>query len=282
MDFFSIFRSIAFSSTPPPLFHSTRSASLLNPLKHSISEDTCIARLPGHTPIIPTVSGAKTLSELTDEELLARFTRGFFGGYVFTPERLLLRTISWKFFGVQIKNHNYDTSILAPFDQDQGQKHAEPATEQPPKNIWRPSEFSLASILPLKSKIYGAFQVTDTYLVDKKLHDKNSLEPNVNRNNYSYIDFGFGNRTSSFAGCHRFSIHRHADAARNTTEAEGMPQERKLENRLDSMIEFRLSGFQCNPVENSPSLAVSYLERFHRIYARLLFTDSIRATFRPF
>lgn len=105
MDFFSRSRRIIYSPQPLTSFHATRSEALINPHGHSIVEDCLIARVKGDTLVQGSSSpGAKIpLYQLSDEELLARFTRGLFGGIVFAAERFILASGGWRLMAVQIK-----------------------------------------------------------------------------------------------------------------------------------------------------------------------------------
>jgi hypothetical protein len=51
----------------------------VNPRKHIIVADSRSIRL-----------SRKDIGNLSDEEILARFLKGFFGGWIFTPERYLI------------------------------------------------------------------------------------------------------------------------------------------------------------------------------------------------
>ncbi|KAG8208256.1 hypothetical protein GTR04_4366 [Trichophyton interdigitale] len=191
------------------------------------------------------------LGQLSDEELLARFTRGFFGGIVFAAERFILASGLTQqtplVSGAQPTN--YGLSL--------------------PKNIWNVAEIPLTTLLPLGSILFGAFQVTHSHLVNKTRLNPTSeglTKMKTAEEKFSYIDFGFGD--GNFAGCHRLSVHRN-------DSSKGIESVAKSADDHDSMIEFRLSFFHCNP-RGDESRLITMLSGFHQIYARLLFTDALR------
>jgi hypothetical protein len=69
---------ISSSDQVPPEFKKSKAAEITNPNKHIALDDTrrITIKLPG---------------PLSDEEILARFVKGFFGGWWFSPERAALR-----------------------------------------------------------------------------------------------------------------------------------------------------------------------------------------------
>ncbi|EZF33727.1 hypothetical protein H101_02716 [Trichophyton interdigitale H6] len=231
----------------------TRSEALINPHGHTIVEDCLIARVKADTLVQSTLFPGKKLplGQLSDEELLARFTRGFFGGIVFAAERFILASGLTQqtplVSGAQPTN--YGLSL--------------------PKNIWNVAEIPLTTLLPLGSILFGAFQVTHSHLVNKtKLNPTSEglTKMKTAEEKFSYIDFGFGD--GNFAGCHRLSVHRN-------DSSKGIESVAKSADDHDSMIEFRLSFFHCNP-RGDESRLITMLSGFHQIYARLLFTDALR------
>ncbi|EFE42171.1 hypothetical protein TRV_03085 [Trichophyton verrucosum HKI 0517] len=243
MDFFSRSRRIIYSPQPLTSFHETRSEALINPHGYAIVEDCLIARVKADTLVHSTLFPGKNLplGQLSDEELLARFTRGFFGGIIFAAERFILAS---------------DT------------QPANPGLSLP-KNIWKATEIPKTTLLPLGSILFGAFQVTHSHLVNKTRLNPTSeglTKWKSAEEKFSYIDFGFGN--GNFAGCHRLSVHRN-------DSSKGINSITKCADDRDDMIEFRLSCFHCNP-RGEESRLVTMLSGFHQVYARLLFTDALR------
>jgi hypothetical protein len=70
------------SSSPsiPESLRRSKATSIINPNNHVTVDDTRSITLD--LPV-----------RLSDEEILARFVQGFFGGRVFAPERSILRTV---------------------------------------------------------------------------------------------------------------------------------------------------------------------------------------------
>ncbi|KAH7000469.1 hypothetical protein EDB80DRAFT_724019 [Ilyonectria destructans] len=116
---------------------------------------------------------------MTDEVLLARFTKGFFGGLVIAPERIALQIFRPKFLNF--------SKIKTP--------------ENIPK-IWYKKQLSEDQLPPLYSELFGVFQVIDT-----RMDPKSGVKDKQDRTE-SYVDFGFCSDQSQFAGVHRFSIVR--------------------------------------------------------------------------
>ena len=106
--------------------------------------------------------------------------------------------------------------------------------------IWNYTKIPSTKLLPLGSRFFGSFK-----LIDMHISKASGMEP-------SYVDYGFGSDRSRFAGCHRVQVTR-------------SPQP-----------EISLQQFICNPTKDTPSVA-GYLEKFHFIYAKLLFADGVRS-----
>ncbi|KAE8389834.1 hypothetical protein BDV23DRAFT_156585 [Aspergillus alliaceus] len=115
------------------------------------------------------------IAGLSDEEVLAFFTTGFFGGYVFACERSILKAGGWRYLPAQFSN----------FEDD-------PAA----RTIWDNAEIPNTKLLPLGSCLYGSFK-----LIDKHVSVSPGSEP-------SYVDYGFGSDRFAFGGCHRVQITR--------------------------------------------------------------------------
>jgi hypothetical protein len=114
--------------------------------------------------------------DVTDEILLASYLNGFFGSWVFAPERFLLtafrpRSLT-KFSGLPSSRHE--------------------------KYIWSTKDTYEQTLPPLHSKLFGVFQVLN---VDFSKTAKTGARESI-------IDVGFGSNTSRFSGCHRLSIER--------------------------------------------------------------------------
>ncbi|KNG84306.1 hypothetical protein ANOM_007261 [Aspergillus nomiae NRRL 13137] len=115
------------------------------------------------------------IARLSDEEVLSLFTTGFFGGYVFACERLILKAGGWKLLSAQFSNFQDDPAAMA---------------------IWNHTKIPSTNLLPLGSRFFGSFK-----LIDMHISKASGMEP-------SYVDYGFGSDRSRFAGCHRVQVTR--------------------------------------------------------------------------
>ena len=87
--FFSIVRSSGFTASVSKEFLESPAAALINPRHHCIATDQVSLQLP-----------AVSFSGLDDEAVLALFTRGFFGGWIFAIERLIMKVGGWRLLPV--------------------------------------------------------------------------------------------------------------------------------------------------------------------------------------
>lgn len=83
--FFSILRRLIFTYPVTQELLTSSTFKLINPRNHVIATDQVSLRLP-----------ASSISGLSDEAVLALFTRGFFGGSVFAIERLYMKMGGWR------------------------------------------------------------------------------------------------------------------------------------------------------------------------------------------
>lgn len=74
----------------------------------------------------------------------------------------------------------------------------------------------------------------------------------------SYVDLAFGSDNSSFAGVHRFMVHR---------ENKSSPDD-------DDVIRITFASMACNPIQNKP-IFPAILHTFHKLYAQLLFREGV-------
>ena len=107
-------RSLTYNASPGPSLRTSRSNRLVNPRGHRITEDgysyhlssgmlavaVAAERAGRDKPSSAAVDDGddgkrgRKIVDLNDEAILARFTRGFFGGTVFWPESLALRALA--------------------------------------------------------------------------------------------------------------------------------------------------------------------------------------------
>ncbi|KGO72636.1 hypothetical protein PITC_056220 [Penicillium italicum] len=148
-----------------PEFLASSAFRFVNPRNHVIATDNA-------TQVFP----ESVVAGLSDEEALALFTRGFFGGFVFGLERSALRMGGWNL-------------LPARYTGFQGDLNA--------SQIWNTSELPQRHLLPIGSNLFGSFKVMDK-----------QIEPESSDQRASYVDYGFGSDEFTFAGCHRFQITR--------------------------------------------------------------------------
>ncbi|KAH7140913.1 hypothetical protein EDB81DRAFT_724228 [Dactylonectria macrodidyma] len=157
------------TNIPESLQKSRAVTEIVNAKKHPQMEDSRFITIeipPEH-------------QDATDEVLLARFAKGFFGGLVIAPERIFLWTFRPRFLNFS----KIKTSESTP-------------------QIWEVSQLSDNQLPPLYSELFGVFQV-----IDAQIDPKSHLKDQQGRTE-SYIDFGFCSDLSRFAGVHRFSVVR--------------------------------------------------------------------------
>ncbi|KAF2712122.1 hypothetical protein K504DRAFT_426062 [Pleomassaria siparia CBS 279.74] len=157
---------ISASSTAAGHLRDSKSvSSIVNPNKH-------ISRWSRRSIEVNIAKG------ISDEEILARYVKGFFGGYVLAPERAILRTLR-----------------LNIIQSDKLEK----LNACPP--IWSASQISSKTLPPLHTVLFSAFQVVDIHIEEPSPRSQKT---------HSCVDFAFGSDTFYIAGVHRFSVWRNA------------------------------------------------------------------------
>ena len=121
--------------------------------------------------------------------------------------------------------------------------------------IWSQSEIPSTTILPIGDTLFGSFKLLDAHFASP-----NDPAP-------SFLDFGFGSDDSRFAGCHRFSIVRNPERGKEDGGGE------------EEQVEIRLMAFRCNPMKDE-DLFAEWIVWFHYCYAKMLFTNGVRACLR--
>lgn len=212
----------------PETFASSHTVrNLVNPNNHPLALDSRSI----------TIRGSK-FSQLPDEALLARFVKGFFGGWVFTPERYALKALNISTGPFPGEHHRDHSALNSRVNSIAGLNST--------LSIWNLSELSDNTLPPISTSIFGAFQIADINLSN---HTKK--QPHE-----SSIDIVFGSPSSTFAGSHRLSIHRDPAAS--------------------DAVTLSLSCVAGNPTQNKP-MKDGVLLTFHRAYAMMLFRDAVAA-----
>ncbi|EED12351.1 hypothetical protein TSTA_004030 [Talaromyces stipitatus ATCC 10500] len=158
-------RQSLYSLPVRPEFLASSSFKFVNPRSHVTNTDKVVQVLP-----------ASAIAGLSDENVLALFSTGFFGGFIFGFERFILRI-----GGYNILPSRY-TGFERPSDA---------------VTIWNKSDIPTTHLLPNGSNLFGSFTMLDKYIAT-----------NPSEQDASYVDYGFGSDESIFAGCHRFQITR--------------------------------------------------------------------------
>lgn len=180
---------------------------------------------------------AEEIGKLGDEEILARFTHGFFNGWIFIPERYLL-TFLGVFghhpFAVHFTGVSMDGPMLKSPSQLQRQK------------------------LPEKGMalIEGNFFVLDVHIKQ------------TTPGNNSFVDVAYGDDKKDFSGFHRFEVTR-------TDKDTEKGNNRETTSQMRDKVTISFSSVSCNPSKNTipfPAWALG----LHKWYAMELFRDGIR------
>ncbi|KAI0556042.1 hypothetical protein F4679DRAFT_520822 [Xylaria curta] len=207
----------------------SRTVALLNPLGSPTGQDSYSIRIPVH----------KLRPGITNEEILARFTYGCFGGWIFTPERLLLRV-----FKPQITN-------ISPLNDGDARPHS---------TIWSLSALNRAILPQLGARLFGIFQLLDRSPASPQERDQMHYFPTpAHKADYAFAEFVAGSNQSVFAVSQRFDVVRQMDGANDGIES----------------VTITASHLVCNPLTGK-NIFPAPIKLFHVIYAKLLFADGIR------
>ncbi|KAI1421254.1 hypothetical protein F5Y12DRAFT_38443 [Xylaria sp. FL1777] len=189
-------------------------------------------------------------SGVSDEEILARFTKGFFCGPAFTPERWLLSIVPFSLTDIPAIKR-----ALAVRSQNKTQGLALGP------EIWDPSAISPKSTPSVASLLYGSFLALDSSSLTRAQRDQ--LPDDYVRHArppHAFVEFAFGGEGLGLVGSHRFEVSRHE--VRQAEEAE-------------EFVKVTLSTVVCKPKTGlAPS---TYLQWFHILYAKFLFSSGINS-----
>jgi hypothetical protein len=218
----------------PPALLESRAAQIANPRNLKCLKDTRTISLPANRFKAP--NGAV----LSDEQILARFTRGWIGGYVLAPERCILKLVNW--MGLRVLGLPLGPSSCN-------------------REVWTVDGISRERLPEVNDVMFSAFQV-----VDKHIADGNGGE--------SYIDFGWGTQSDRIAGVHRFSVARE----RSTRDILVEGKEDSVVGGSDRVEEERIRlSYSCIaliPYDENKEIP-GWLGKFHLTYAMLLFREGV-------
>ncbi|KEF51324.1 uncharacterized protein A1O9_12674 [Exophiala aquamarina CBS 119918] len=205
-----------YDTSEESFLHSQTCSAVVNPRRHQVTSDT--RSIQFHLP--------PSKTQYSDEQILATFVKGFFGGWVFAAEGALLGAV----------------------------KRIPKSREE--SIIWSSKALDEKTLPALHATLFGAFQLVDRCL---DVATTNVVHTPAQS---SYVDFAFGSDESSFAGAHRFIVHRdHKPGARG-----------------GDVIRITFASMVCNPTQNKPMFLAS-LYAFHRFYAQLLFREAVAHVF---
>ncbi|KAK9412900.1 hypothetical protein SUNI508_12313 [Seiridium unicorne] len=209
---------------------------ILNPLRNPNEQET-------YSLTIPT---SRLEKGITDGEILARFTRGFFGG-IFTPEVWFLRTTGFS---------KTDTRVTRGILSSAATKTAGELAETP--QIWERSEISRTSTPAFGTLFFGNFLVVDCSSVSSsQLEAISTKHGEFARPPCIYAEFIFGSENSRLLVSHRFEVRR----------SEGPGSEVN--------VKITFSHVRSTGRPGRLTMPASFVW-FHVLYSKLLFSDGIR------
>ncbi|CAK7232069.1 hypothetical protein SCUCBS95973_008137 [Sporothrix curviconia] len=234
--FRSLFQSAFTFSVSEDLLTSA-TFNFANPRHHVVGADCVSQTIP-----------AREVKGLSDEEILALFTSGFFGGFVFRAESWVLNLLGARYLPARYTAFRPGPDAVI---------------------VRRASAIPNRSLLPVGSLLFNSFLLVDKHakteaetetLSSEKISSKTLA---AGSEASSYVDYGFGSDEARFAGCHRIKVTRLAPAD-NGERADG------------GQVRIDLEHFRCNPQENKPSWAEKH-QTLHYVYAKSLFANGMQA-----
>ncbi|KAG4439023.1 hypothetical protein IFR05_005487 [Cadophora sp. M221] len=174
-------RTLSFSCTANS---TSKSLSIVNPNSHISDPDSISIKL-----LKSEIGGLK------DEEILAKFLKGFFSGWSFLPERTYLGAL-----GLMGR-----TFIPVGFTDVQTGGPLLPS----------PNDLSKTKLPEKYSKLFhGNFMVLDVKIRDQ---DPKNLDEKSEESLESYVDIAFGDDRKGFAGFHRLEVSRDEESGEGGT-----------------------------------------------------------------
>lgn len=216
---------------------------LVNPRGHILAGDTRSIDL----------DVSDRAARIKDEAILAAFTRGFFGGSIFAPEKVFLNVVRPKMLYFPGSSRSMEEAAICSssrsFRSCQLTSILEIEEAPVPLRIWDTKTLDAEELPPKHAVLFGVFQVGDISL--RQDDDAAAREPGSSE---STIDMVYGSNRSRFAGVHRFSVSRFADRP--------------------GTIRISFQSAICNPLVDQ-DLQNGLLFAFHTPYAAMLFRESV-------
>jgi len=220
------------------------------------------------------------ITRLRDEQILSRYVRGYFGGWAFFPERILLTSLRFCFgftlpseFPGEYVPPSYSSSLLT---YDLAIAHGKDVSSLP-YGLSRDKLPQVGSTIT-----YGTFQVLASHIRTSAVQNNTtSIADRIDTGDEdSYVDIAAGRAAGTFTACHRYTIHRmakHRPEAHRTTTEGSQGDIQGAEN--DLFVKVIQSDTALNPSADSLGL-IGWMHGFHMIYARLLHWDGVREVLR--
>ncbi|KAH8889098.1 hypothetical protein GQ53DRAFT_843162 [Thozetella sp. PMI_491] len=213
--------------------------SIANPRKTPTNQDSYSLRIPAW----------RLRPGLSDEEILARFTKGFFGRWIFTPER-------WLFLSTKL---SITRQLTMPQEETSSSTRGRTTViSASTPEIWHLSSLSASVVPPLGSLLFGNFILLDSSAAS--VEERDAMFPCSNpgsRPDCVFAEFTAGSASIEFISSHRFEI------TREKTAEEG------------EMVKITFSHVNCNPTGNASRIR-SWMKSLHVLYSKLLFSDGVR------
>ncbi|KAH8768819.1 hypothetical protein BGZ57DRAFT_898537 [Hyaloscypha finlandica] len=237
-------RTIKTSSSLSPTSSTSASLKIINPRAYPQNSST-------NSRLI--ILSKSEVRNLTDEEILARFLGGFFGGWVFIPEKGIISL--FRVFGRPMIAVGFTGVAM------NGRQILSPSAIEREK-------------LPEKGTVLlgGNFMVLDAQLKGRGKED----EGWEGEGGESFVEVGFGDDRKGFAGMHRFEVLRLSDSTDGKGEEVGGENG---EEDKEGGVQLWYSSVSCNPRENKLPFP-KWVFGFHEFYAQCLFRDGVREVLR--
>lgn len=237
--------------------------NILNPKRQKLFQHRITLQIPA----------ARLKPGLENQEILARFTQGFFGGWIFSPERwffqltrLSITNLSGKYQLVAASwQKTGGKSILLLTDhRNQPGFNTVNMEKSPVHEVWDLGTLSAKALPSSGSLLFGNFLLAEkvssaTGQPETDLHPS-SPNPDSPRDLASAEFVAGGSDSFELICSHRFEVSRERGHG---------------EKGNGNLVTVTFSSVSCNSVSGRPYS--SLLRLFHLAYARLLFADGIRA-----
>lgn len=246
-----------------PGHEASAAVNILNPQKQKLFQHRITIEIPA----------ARLKPGLGNEEILARFTQGFFGGWIFSPERwffqltrLSITNLSGKYRLVAASWHKLEgkSTLLLTAHRNQPGFDTVNMEKSPVHEVWDLEALSAKTLPPSGSLLFGNFLLAEkvSTAVGQPETDLPSLRPTPDspRDSASAEFVAGGSDSFELISSHRFEVSRDRGPG---------------EKEKGDLVTVTFSSVSCNSVTGRPYSTV--LRLFHHAYARLLFADGIRA-----